>query len=78
MRPAVLPVVTFGLFALVVADRVSHAFATASGKAVIQSPRDSLPAAVALGNRAAAGSARELNSSAGAAATLMEYPMNPE
>ena len=70
MRPAVLPVVTFGLFALVVADRVSHALATASEKAVIQAPRDSLPAAVALGNRdAAAGSARGISSTARAAAT---------
>ena len=55
MRFAVLPVVTFGLFAMVVADRVSHALATTSEEAVVHGPSDSLPAAVALGNRAAAG-----------------------
>ena len=50
MRSVVLPVVTFGLLALVLADRVSHALATASEGAV-QGPSDSLPATVALANR---------------------------
>ena len=70
MRPAVLPVVTFGLFAMVVADRVSHALATASREAVVQGPSDSLPAAVALDDRGAVvGSVRDTSSTARAAAT---------
>ena len=70
MRLAVLPVVTFGLFAMVVADRVSHALATASEEAVVHGRSDSLPAAVALGTRdEAAGSARGTSSTARAAAT---------
>ena len=51
MRPAVLPVVTFGLFAMVVADRVSHALASASSEAVAQGPSDGLPVGVAHDDR---------------------------
>jgi len=70
MRPAVLPVVTFGLLAMVLADRVSHALATASRRAVVQGPGDSLPAAVAIADGAPVdGSARAASSSARAAAT---------
>ncbi len=51
MRSAVLPVVTFGLLAMVIADRVSNALASASrGAAVAVSP-DSLPAPVVLAGR---------------------------
>jgi hypothetical protein len=70
MRPAVLPVVTFGLLAMVVADRVSHALAAASREAPVPGPRDSLPAAVVLADRnPAAGSAPVTNSIDRAAAT---------
>jgi hypothetical protein len=70
MRPAVLPLVTFGLFAMVVADRVSHALATASQEAAVEPRSDSLPAEVALGNRAAgAGLARSTSSTSPAMAT---------
>ncbi len=51
MRPAVLPVVTFGLLAMVLADRVSHALARASRQAAVQAPSQSLPAAVTLAQR---------------------------
>lgn len=51
MRPAVLPVVTFGLLALVVADRVSHALAAASRQAAVVAPSDSLPGAMAVAER---------------------------
>jgi hypothetical protein len=44
MRVAVLPVVTFGLFAMVVVDRVSHALAAASHDAVAPAPSDTLAA----------------------------------
>jgi len=47
MRAAVLPVVTFGLFAMVVVDRVSHALATASTEAVAPGVSDAPPAGVA-------------------------------
>jgi len=70
MRPAVLPVVTFGLFAMVVADRVSHALAAASREVAVQGPSDSLPVAVALADAdTVAGSARGTSSTARAAAT---------
>ena len=42
MRSAVLPVITLGLFAMVVADRLSHALA-AKSDAVVQGPTESLP-----------------------------------
>jgi hypothetical protein len=48
MRLAVLPVVTFGLFAMVVADRVSHALATASRETAVQPSGDTLSASAAL------------------------------
>lgn len=72
MRLAVLPVVTFGLFAMVVADRVSHALATASREAAAPGPSDSLPAtaAPALANRTPVdGSARATSSTAGSVTT---------
>jgi hypothetical protein len=48
MRPAVLPVVTFGLLAMVIADRVSHALASASEEAAVSRASDSLSATVVL------------------------------
>jgi hypothetical protein len=70
MRPAVLPVVTFGLFAMVVADRVSHALASGSREKVVQGPSDSLPAAAARPvTDAVAGSGPGTSSTARAAAT---------
>jgi hypothetical protein len=69
MRPAVLPVVTFGLLAMVVADRVSHALAS-SREAAVQVPSKGLPAAVALAERnPVAGSAGDAGSTTRAAAT---------
>lgn len=47
MRSAVLPVVTFGLFALVLADRLSHALASTHDPAV-QGPSDTRPGTVEL------------------------------
>ncbi|MDQ3224686.1 MAG: matrixin family metalloprotease [Gemmatimonadota bacterium] len=38
MRPALLPVVTFGLFAMVLADRISDALASRSPVPVVQGP----------------------------------------
>lgn len=59
MRFAVLPVVTFGLLAMVVADRVSHALATASREAAVPpGPGDSLPNTVLLARSPAADPAR--------------------
>ena len=69
MRPVVLPVVTFGLLAMVVADRVSHALTTASREAAVQGPMDSLPAAVALVRNPAAGSVLGTRSTDRAAAS---------
>jgi hypothetical protein len=43
MRPAVLPVVTFGLFAMVVADRLSDALASHSPAPVAQGPDATRP-----------------------------------
>jgi hypothetical protein len=67
MKQAILPVVTLGLFAMVVADRLSHAFGSASPAPVIQGPSEVQPATVDLeaGNpeatepRATAGSPAE-------------------
>lgn len=61
MRHAVLPVVTFGLLAMVIADRVSNALATTSRETPISSHRDSLPAAVI---HPATGPARDTSSRA--------------
>ena len=51
MKAAVLPVVTFGLFAMVVADRVSHALAKASPEAVAPDSSAALPSLVPDGGR---------------------------
>jgi hypothetical protein len=51
MRSAVLPVVTFGLLAMVIADRVSSALASASGGEAVSAPRETLPAPVVLAGR---------------------------
>jgi hypothetical protein len=48
MKRAVLPVVTLGLFAMVVADRLSHAFASASRQSAVQGPSDTRSATVEL------------------------------
>jgi hypothetical protein len=48
MKRAVLPLVTLGLFAMVVADRLSHAFASAPGGPAVQGPSDTRPATVEL------------------------------
>ena len=48
MKPRLLPLVTIGLFAMVVADRLSHAFASASRPAAIQGPNDTRSATVDL------------------------------
>jgi hypothetical protein len=63
MRSVVLPVVTFGLLALVLADRVSQALATASEGAV-QGRSDSVPVAVALDRNRGAGSTPAASSAA--------------
>lgn len=47
MKRAVLPLVTLGLFAMVVADRLSHAFAS-SGQVAVQGPSDTRSATVDL------------------------------
>jgi hypothetical protein len=56
MRRTVLPLVTFGLFAMVVADRISHALAWAPRPAAIQGSSDTRSARVDLAH--AAGSDR--------------------
>jgi hypothetical protein len=48
MRRAVLPVFTAGLFAMVVADRLSHALAQHRSQVVIQGPNDTRSARVDL------------------------------
>jgi Matrixin len=48
MKRAVLPVFTAGLFAMVVADRLSHALADRNAEAVIQGPSDTRSATVDL------------------------------
>ena len=47
MRRAVLPLITLGLFAMVVADRLSHALANRQQTAV-QGPSDTRSATVTL------------------------------
>lgn len=67
MKSAVLPVITFGLFAMVIADRLSDALALASGDAVVQGPSDASPSIPVVETpREAAGSAGRASSSAGA------------
>ena len=46
MKRALLPLVTLGLFAMVVADRISHALASGSSRPVVQSASDTRPATV--------------------------------
>jgi hypothetical protein len=48
MKRAVLPLVTLGLFAMIVADRLSHAFASASRTPAVQGPSDTRSATVEL------------------------------
>jgi matrixin len=48
MKHAILPVVTFGLFAMVVADRLSHALASDSRQSVVQGPSDTRSGTVDL------------------------------
>jgi hypothetical protein len=48
MRRAVLPLVTLGLFAMVVADRVSHALASRRTPEPVQGPSDTRPATVSV------------------------------
>ncbi|MGH7509051.1 MAG: matrixin family metalloprotease [Gemmatimonadales bacterium] len=47
MKRAILPVVTLGLFAMVVADRLSHALAADSEERVLQGPSDAPPVSMA-------------------------------
>jgi hypothetical protein len=48
MKRAVLPLITLGLFALVVADRLSHAFGSARDQVAVQGPSDTRSATVDL------------------------------
>jgi hypothetical protein len=48
MKRAVLPLVTLGLFAMVVADRLSHAFASSARQVAVQGPNDTRSATVDL------------------------------
>jgi matrixin len=48
MKRAVLPLITIGLFALVVADRLSHVLGSAREQSAIQGPSDTRSATVAL------------------------------
>jgi hypothetical protein len=70
MRSAVLPVVTFGLLAMVIADRVSNALASPSGGEAVVAPRETLPAPTVLaGRNPAPSSAPGTDSTERAAAT---------
>ena len=48
MKPRLLPLVTIGLFAMVVADRLSHALASSSRDTAVQGPSDTRSATVDL------------------------------
>jgi hypothetical protein len=48
MKRAVLPLVTLGLFAMIVADRLSHLFVSASRAPAVQGPSDTRSATVEL------------------------------
>jgi predicted Zn-dependent protease len=48
MKRAVLPLITLGLFALVVADRLSHAWGSARNQPAVQGPSDTRSATVDL------------------------------
>jgi matrixin len=50
MKRAVLPLVTLGLFAMVVADRLSHALASSRSEPAVQGPNDTRSATVDLRN----------------------------
>jgi len=54
MKRAVLPVVTFGLFAMVVADRISHALGNDRELPAVQGPSDTRSATVGLADPATA------------------------
>lgn len=71
MRSAVLPIITLGLFAMVVADRLSHAFASTSNPAV-QGPIESLPGT--LGSDAAAGPAAPAQTQRSTRAVMSNTP----
>lgn len=55
MKQAILPVITLGLFALVVADRLSHALASASPEAVVQGPSEARAGTVEVDRAGEAG-----------------------
>jgi predicted Zn-dependent protease len=55
MKRAVLPLITLGLFALVVADRLSHALGSARHQPAVQGPSDTQSATVQLEASSAAG-----------------------
>jgi hypothetical protein len=57
MKRALLPLITLGLFAMVVADRLSHAFASRSPAAPVQGPTDTRSATIDL--KAAQGATAE-------------------
>jgi hypothetical protein len=62
MKRAVLPVITFGLFAMVVVDRISHSLERAGDPPPVQGPSDTRSATVDLTNapdRSAAVEARQ-------------------
>jgi hypothetical protein len=63
MRRAVLPLVTLGLFAMVVADRLSHALASDGSQPAIQGPSDTRSGTVDL--RTADGPAKSATRAAG-------------
>ena len=66
MKRAMLPLITLGLFALVVADRLSHALGSARHQPAVQGPSDSRSATVEL----------ESNSKSSAAGKPADQPGN--
>lgn len=63
MKRAVLPLITLGLFALVVADRLSHALSSTRNQPAVQGPSDTRPATVDLeGNRKGSAAGRSADS----------------
>jgi hypothetical protein len=57
MKHVVLPLITFGLFAMVVADRLSHALASGHHAASIEEPADTGSAVLGLEGSASGGAA---------------------
>jgi hypothetical protein len=57
MKRAVLPLLTLGLFAMLVADRLSHAFASSANRAAVQGANDTRSATVDLEGSAGGGAA---------------------